>query len=240
MPSTPSWLAAAEAMLNRGIDSSSQAAQLARRLDSTSLQVEVGWAVPRWGAPRGAVDAHVIRMRAAMHGGRLALFSVEEARGGQPRGGTPRGGPAGGEPAPANAVISGSVRAFMSLLRAARPAAAEERAAVTITGDAEIANLYRQFFVAARPDWEEELARWIGDAPARSLSRLAGGVIGWARRTRRVAGENIAEYLQEESRDLVTRTEMEEFLEGVDQVRETADRVEARLQVLQRRMRDEV
>jgi ubiquinone biosynthesis protein UbiJ len=235
MPSTPSWLAAAEAMLNRGIDSSSQAAQLARRLDSTSLQVEVGWAVPRWGAPRGAVDAHVIRMRAAMHGGRLALFSVEEARGGQPR-----GGPAGGEPAPANAVISGSVRAFMSLLRAARPAAAEERAAVTITGDAEIANLYRQFFVAARPDWEEESARWIGDAPARSLSRLAGGVIGWARRTRRVAGENIAEYLQEESRDLVTRTEMEEFLEGVDQVRETADRVEARLQVLQRRMRDEV
>jgi len=240
MPSTPSWLAAAEAMLNRGIDSSSQAAQLARRLDSTSLQVEVGWAAPRWGAPRGAGEAHVIRMRAAMHGGRLALFSVDEAWGGQPLGGPPPGGHSAGEPAPANAVISGSVRAFMSLLRAARPSAAEERAAVTITGDAEIANLYRQFFVAARPDWEEELARWIGDAPARSLSRLAGGVIGWARRTRRVAGENIAEYLQEESRDLVTRTEMEEFLEGVDQVRETADRVEARLQVLQRRMRDEV
>jgi len=235
MPSTPSWLAAAEAMLNRGIDSSSQAAQLARRLDSTSLQVEVGWAAPRWSAPRGGGDARVIRMRAAMHGGRLALFSVEEALGG-----IPRGGQSAGEPAPANAVISGSVRAFVSLLRAARPAAAEERAAVTITGDAEIANLYRQFFVAARPDWEEELARWIGDAPARTLSRLAGGAIGWARRARRVAGENIAEYLQEESRDLVTRTEMEEFLEGVDQVRETADRVEARLQVLQRRMRDEV
>jgi len=240
MPPTPSWLAAAEAMLNRGIDSSSQAAQLARRLDSTSLQVEVGWAAPPWGAPRGLGAAHVIRIRAAMHGGRLALFSVDEAGGGQPGGDTSPGGHSAGEPAPANAVISGSVRAFMSLLRAARPAAAEERAAVTITGDAEIANLYRQFFVAARPDWEEELARWIGDAPARSLSRLAGGVIGWARRTRRVAGENIAEYLQEESRDLVTRTEMEEFLEGVDQVRETADRVEARLQVLQRRMRDEV
>jgi ubiquinone biosynthesis protein UbiJ len=230
MSSTPSWLAAAEAMLNRSIDSSSQAAQLARRLDSTSLQVEVD---------------NVIRLRAAMHGGRLALLLADEALGGTPRNGQPRGGqplgadPSGG-PAPADAVINGSVRAFMALLRAARPAAAQERAAVIIKGDAEIANLYRQLFVAARPDWEEELARWIGDAPARSLSRLAGGVIDWARRARRVAGENIAEYLQEESRDLVTRTEIDEFLEGVDQVRETADRVEARLQALQRRMRDEV
>jgi ubiquinone biosynthesis protein UbiJ len=240
MSSTPSWLAAAEAMLNRSIESSSQAAQLARRLDATSLQIEVGGA-----ANRGAAYRHLIRVRAAMHGGRLALVSVDSTRGGQPRGGQPRGDiPLGGQPAgdaaPADAVISGSVRAFMAMLRAARPAAAEERAAVTIKGDAEIANLYRQLFVAARPDWEEELARWIGDAPARSLSRLAGGVIGWARRTRRVMGENLAEYLQEESRDLVTRTEVEEFLEGVDQVRETADRIEARLQALQRRMRDGV
>jgi len=210
MPSTPSWLAAAEAMLNRSIDSSSQAAQLARRLDSTSLQIEV----------RG-----LISLRAAIHGGRLAFFSADEAGGGAP---------------PPDAVISGSVRAFRSLLRAARPAAAAERAAVTITGDAEVANLYRQLFAAARPDWEEEVSRWIGDAPARALSRLAGGLTGWARRTQRVVGENIAEYLKEESRDLVTRTEIEEFLEGVDQVREAADRVEARLQVLQRRLRDEV
>jgi ubiquinone biosynthesis protein UbiJ len=216
MPSTPSWLAAAEAMLNRSVDSSSQAAQLARRLNSTSLQIEVHWA-----ATRG-----VMSVRAAMHDGHLSLFWVDPAQGGCAQ--------------PADAVIIGSVQAFNALLRAARPAAAQERAAVSIRGDAEIANLYRQFFIAARPDWEEELARWIGDAPARSLSRFAGGVMGWARHTRRVIGENIAEYLKEESRDLVTRTEIEEFLEAVDLVRESADRVEARLQVLQRRLRDEV
>ena len=75
-----------------------------------------------------------------------------------------------------------------------------------------------------------------GDAPARGVSRLAGGAIAWARRTHRVIGENIAEYLKEESRDLVARPEVEEFLHGVDQVREAADRVEARLQGLQRRL----
>ena len=49
-------------------------------------------------------------------------------------------------------------------------------------------------------------------------------------------GENIAEYLQEEGRDLVNRTELEEFLHGVDQLRETGDRVEARLGRLEARL----
>jgi ubiquinone biosynthesis protein UbiJ len=199
-------------MLNRSIDASSQAADLALRLDSSSLQLEVdGW----------------MKVRAAVHGGRLALTAVDD-----------RAADAGA--AHADAVISGSLRALGSMLKGARPAAGEERAAVTIRGDAEVANLYRQLFLAARPDPEEELSRWIGDAPARTVARLAGGIIGWARRTHRVFGENVAEYLQEESRDLVARTEIEEFLEGVDQVREAADRVEARLQGLQHRLRDRV
>jgi len=205
MPATAPWLASAEAMFNRSIDASSQAAELARRLNSTSLQIEV---------------EGLVSVRAAVQNGHLALLA--------------------GEAAPADAVISGSARALFALLQGARPAAAEQRPALSIRGDAEIANLYRQLFLTARPDPEEELSRWIGDAPARSVSRLAGGAIAWARRTRRVLGENIAEYLREESRDLVARPEVEEFLHGVDQVRETADRVEARLKALQRRLQGSV
>jgi ubiquinone biosynthesis protein UbiJ len=50
-------------------------------------------------------------------------------------------------------------------------------------------------------------------------------------------GENIAEYLQEESRDLVNRHELDEFLRGVDTARDTIDRVEARLSRLEHRMK---
>ncbi len=42
MPATPAWLASAEAMLNRNIAASAQAAALARRLQGTSLQVDIG------------------------------------------------------------------------------------------------------------------------------------------------------------------------------------------------------
>ena len=55
-----------------------------------------------------------------------------------------------------------------------------------------------------------------------------------------MAGENIAEYLQEESRDLVNKTELEEFLRGVDELRETADRIEVRLGHLERRLQGAV
>ncbi len=97
--------------------------------------------------------------------------------------------------------------------------------------------MYRELFILARPDPEEELSRWIGDLPARRLSQLGNHALEFARRTRRTAGANIAEYLQEEGRDLVNKTELDEFLRGVDDVRETADRIETRLERLERRLK---
>jgi ubiquinone biosynthesis protein UbiJ len=199
MAATPAWLASAEAVLNRNIAASTRASALAKRLEGTSLQVDVDG---------------IIRVRAACFGGRVALLA--------------------GDDSPADAVISGSIPALLQLFRAGTPGV-HTRTSVQIRGDAEIANLYRDLFTAARPDLEEELSRWVGDMPARHLSLLAKSVRTWARRARRTAGENIAEYLQEEGRDLVTKTEVEEFLRGVDGVRESIDRIEARLKGIEQR-----
>jgi ubiquinone biosynthesis protein UbiJ len=193
-------LASAEAVLNRNIAASARGQALVKRLDGTSLQVDV---------------EGITRVRAACDAGRLALLQ--------------------GDDSPADAVISGSPPALLQLLKNASPA--EGRSSVQIRGDAEIADAYRDLFAAARPDLEEELARWVGDMPARHLSQLAKSVRTWARRARRTAGENIAEYLQEEGRDLVTKTEMEEFLRGVDSARESVDRIEARLRGMEQRMK---
>jgi ubiquinone biosynthesis accessory factor UbiJ len=159
----------------------------------------------------------ITRVRAVCSGGRLALLA--------------------GDDTPADAVISGSAPALLQMLRGGGSASAQVKSSVQIRGDAEIANLYRELFAAARPDLEEELSRWVGDLPARHLSQLAKSVRTWARRARRTAGENIAEYLQEEGRDLVTRTEIEEFLGGVDTVRDGVERIEARLKVLEQRVK---
>jgi ubiquinone biosynthesis protein UbiJ len=199
MAATAAWLASAEALLNRSIDASTRAGALARRLQGTSLQVDI---------------EGVMRLRASAHHGRLALMA--------------------GDDAPADAAISGSVAALWQLFKGG-VARQPGRLAAQVRGDAEIANRYRELFMLARPDPEEELSRWIGDVPARHLSQFAQRALGMVRHARRTAGENIAEYLQEEGRDLVNKTELDEFLRGVDGVRETADRIEARLERLEAR-----
>ena len=200
MPATAVWLASAEALLNRCIDSSAEAVGVARRLQGTSLQVDIDG---------------ITRIRASAHQGRLALLA--------------------GSDSAADAVISGSLPALLQLLKGGANRESGGSAA-QIRGDAEIANRYRELFMLARPDPEEELSRWIGDFPARRVSLIARRALELARRARRTAGENIAEYLQEEGRDLVNRTELDEFLRGVDELRETADRIEARLGRLEQRL----
>jgi ubiquinone biosynthesis protein UbiJ len=201
MPATPAWLAAAEALLNRCIGDSAQAAALARRLEGTAVQVEV---------------QGIARIRAAVHVGGLALLA--------------------GDDSAADATVSGSVPALLQLLKGGG-ARAPGKPGAEIRGDAEIADRYRELFRLARPDPEEELSRWIGDFPARRVSQVGRSALELAARVRRTVGENIAEYLQEEGRDLANKTELDEFLRGVDGVRETADRIEARLVRLEARFK---
>jgi ubiquinone biosynthesis protein UbiJ len=101
--------------------------------------------------------------------------------------------------------------------------------AVTISGDAEIAQSFQDLLRAARPDLEEELSRLIGDVAAHQIGNLVRSAGGWGRKAAATFAANVSEYLQEESRDLVTRTEIEEFLAGVDELREAADRLQARV-----------
>jgi ubiquinone biosynthesis protein UbiJ len=136
-----------------------------------------------------------------------------------------------------DAVISGPPLALLELFArrgdSAAPRGAER---VLISGDAEIAARYRELLELARPDWEEELSRLIGDLPARRISLAARAAFAWGRGFVRSARANVAEYLQEESRDLVSKPEVQEFLGQVDTLRETADRVEARIARLERRL----
>lgn len=101
--------------------------------------------------------------------------------------------------------------------------------AVTITGDAEVAQSFQELLRAAQPDLEEELSRLVGDVAAHQIGNVVRSVTGWGRKAAATLATNVGEYLQEESRDLVTRTEMEEFLASVDVLRESADRLRARM-----------
>lgn len=101
--------------------------------------------------------------------------------------------------------------------------------AVRITGDPIVARDFHGLIRLAAPDFEEELSRIVGDLMARQLANLARGAAGWGLDAADRLSRDVAEYLQEEARELPTRHEVEGFLDRVDAVAEAVDRLEARI-----------
>ena len=132
-----------------------------------------------------------------------------------------------------DAVIEGTPLSFLRL--ATGDAAQSIRAGGTdIHGDAEIADGFRKLLDAARPDLEEELSRVTGDVAAHYLAGFARDALAFGRRARDAFARDAAEYLTEESHDLPTRVEVDEFLTDVDRLREAVDRLDARLAAAER------
>jgi ubiquinone biosynthesis protein UbiJ len=102
-----------------------------------------------------------------------------------------------------------------------------------LTGDAHTAERFQRLLSLAKPDPEEELSGLVGDAAAHRLGELARGIGNWARDARSTMGANIREYLQEESRDVPSRYEVDRFADDVGVLRDDVDRLEARINRLQ-------
>ncbi len=98
-----------------------------------------------------------------------------------------------------------------------------------LSGDAATAQAFQLLLTHARPDIEEELSAVIGDTAAHGLGEFARSVGRWASETRSIMGDNIREYLQEESRDVPSRYEVERFSRQVNQLRDDVDRLAARV-----------
>ena len=127
-----------------------------------------------------------------------------------------------------------------SLLTLARIAATGDANAIRdgsleLTGDAETAEAFQNLLMSATPDFEEGLSGIVGDAAAHSLGELGRGMGRWARDARSTMGANIREYLQEESRDLPSRYEVERFTAKVGTLRDDVDRLVAKVSRLQGR-----
>lgn len=121
-----------------------------------------------------------------------------------------------------------------SLLTLARMAGESGETAIRegdldLTGDAETAQQFQRLLEYAKPDVEEEVSNVIGDVAAHRLGSMARGLARWGREVRSTMGDNVREYLQEESRDTPSRYEVDDFTRQVETLRDDVERAEARL-----------
>jgi len=129
---------------------------------------------------------------------------------------------------PSAASLAGTPLAFMRLAGTA-PDAVIRGGSVQIQGDAEVAQAFSELLKHARPDLEEELSRVIGDVAAHQVGNAARAAVGFGKRAVDTFTQNVAEFLQEEGRDVPSRTEADEFVAAVDKLRDDVARLEARI-----------
>lgn len=98
-----------------------------------------------------------------------------------------------------------------------------------LEGDADLARRLQRLAERFDPDWQQPFARIFGDVLGVQIANaLAAGL----RQARVVATElagSAAEYVTEESRDVVARAELDAFFDDVDAVRDDVERLAARV-----------
>ncbi|GMV31143.1 MAG: hypothetical protein AMXMBFR59_32680 [Rhodanobacteraceae bacterium] len=103
---------------------------------------------------------------------------------------------------------------------------------VDIAGDAELARRLEKLASGYRPDFEEAFTRVFGDVIGVKLAQGFATALRYARGRGEALLRDSADYLREESRDLVAPGEMDEFLDAVDALRERGERLQARIERL--------
>ena len=110
---------------------------------------------------------------------------------------------------------------------------------VEIIGDVELGQRFKRMLDKLDIDWEEQLSRYTGDAISHHIGRVVRGGLQWGRRTLNTLALDMAEYLQQESRDLPTQAEVSPLLDGVDNLRDDVARLEARVARIQHALGEE-
>jgi ubiquinone biosynthesis protein UbiJ len=105
---------------------------------------------------------------------------------------------------------------------------------VDIEGNARLAQEVLHLARHLRWDFEEDLSRLVGDAPAHAMAQALRGVVSWHRDAARRLGENLMEYALEEGRLVAPRTEFAAFAAEVARLRDAIERLDKRLERVER------
>jgi ubiquinone biosynthesis protein UbiJ len=101
-----------------------------------------------------------------------------------------------------------------------------------ISGDTRLGHQFKNVFSQMEIDWSEPLANLLGDSIAYHLQQTGKSLGLWGKQIINSVSTSTSEYLQEESQDVVTETELEIFNDSVDQLRDDVDRLQAKIKLL--------
>ncbi|MCK9510062.1 MAG: hypothetical protein M0R28_02380 [Pigmentiphaga sp.] len=131
--------------------------------------------------------------------------------------------------AQANVQVGLSARQLPTLLGADRDARLQ---AVHIQGEAALAHTLAELARQLRWDLEDDLARWLGDIPARRLVALGRQGLGLLRQAASNFGQNFAEYAVHEADHLPRRADYQHWRDEVQELDQRAQQLLGRAAAL--------
>lgn len=132
----------------------------------------------------------------------------------------------------ADVTISGTPIAIMKMIVQPNVATLLLKGEIEISGDTRLGNNFKKLFREMELNWQQPVAGIIGDGATWQLESGLGRLNNWARKSVASFGLGFSEYFQEESRDIVTETELEIFNHQVDRLRDDTERLQARLSAM--------
>jgi len=103
---------------------------------------------------------------------------------------------------------------------------------VDIEGNARLAQEVLHLARHLRWDFEEDLSRIVGDAPAHAMAQALRGFAAWHADAARRLGEGLMEYALEEGRLLAPRAQFDAHAAALARLRDAIERLEKRLERL--------
>lgn len=102
-----------------------------------------------------------------------------------------------------------------------------------VSGDADLARRLQRLAQNFDPDWQQPFAALFGDVLGVQIANAIAGALKQARIGAVNLAESAAEFVTEESRDVVPKAELNAFHDDVDALRDDAERIAARVARLQ-------
>lgn len=129
-------------------------------------------------------------------------------------------------------ILEVSAKALSDLAGSAGTLREQAFKAVKITGDADLAQLLGRLVGQVRWEYEEDLARLVGDAPANFAVRQGKKFVSASRSAASDLLANIVEYVTEERKVLLNKRDFMIRKSELNELRDAVDRMEKRIQLL--------
>ncbi|MBT8537661.1 hypothetical protein G6715_07715 [Polynucleobacter paneuropaeus] len=135
----------------------------------------------------------------------------------------------------ASLLLEVSAQALSGLLASSGNLRDQAFKAVKISGDADLAQLIGRLVSQVRWEYEEDLAKWVGDAPANFAVRQAKTMVKAGQAATKDFLQNVAEYVSEERKILLNKRDFMIRKNELNELRDSVDRIEKRIALLEQK-----